>query len=82
MKYAFAALSALVALASAQAPKFLNSKFDVTEGEPFTLKYSGCESGCTIVIQKGVSTNLKAVQTLTCMSHPPPRLGAPRLGHV
>ncbi|KAJ6446020.1 3-phytase A [Purpureocillium lavendulum] len=64
MKYSLAFLSALVAAVAAK-PAFLNSAYEVTEGKPFTLKFSGCESGCTIVIQTGVSTNLKPVKTLT-----------------
>ncbi|KND95043.1 hypothetical protein TOPH_00112 [Tolypocladium ophioglossoides CBS 100239] len=65
MKYAFVALSALVAFVMADQPKFLNSQFQVTQGESFTLKFSGCETGCTIVLQTGTSNNLKDVKTLT-----------------
>ncbi|PNY20649.1 Uncharacterized protein TCAP_07333, partial [Tolypocladium capitatum] len=65
MKYAFVAFSALVASAMADQPAFLNSQFQVTEGTSFTLKFSGCASGCTIVVQTGSSNNLKDVETLT-----------------
>ncbi|RFU71731.1 fem1 protein, partial [Trichoderma arundinaceum] len=58
MKYSVAAVTAFVAAALAK-PQFLNSAFQVQEGKPFTLKYSGCDSGCTIVLQTGASSNLK-----------------------
>jgi hypothetical protein len=63
MKYSVAAVSALVAVALAK-PEFLNSSFQVQEGKPFTLEYSGCASGCEIVLQTGASTNLKDVKVL------------------
>lgn len=65
MKYSVAAVSALVAVALAK-PEFLNSKFEVQEGKPFTLEYSGCSDGCTITLQTGASSNLKDVKVLTC----------------
>ncbi|KAL6891152.1 hypothetical protein HDV57DRAFT_284834 [Trichoderma longibrachiatum] len=64
MKYSVAAVSALVAVALAK-PEFLNSKFEVQEGKPFTLEYSGCSDGCTITLQTGASSNLKDVKVLT-----------------
>lgn len=64
MKYSLAAISAFVALVVAK-PAFLNSAFDVQEGKPFEIKYSGCEGGCTIVLQNGKSDNTKDVETLT-----------------
>ncbi|KAL7913121.1 hypothetical protein GGI35DRAFT_476929 [Trichoderma velutinum] len=63
MKYSVAAVSAFVAVALAK-PEFLNSAFQVQEGKPFTLEYSGCSSGCEIVLQTGASTNLKDVKVL------------------
>jgi len=66
MKYSLAFISALAAAAAAK-PAFLNTAYQVVEGENFTLKYSGCDSGCTIVIQDGPSTNLKTVKTVTSM---------------
>jgi hypothetical protein len=68
MKYSVAAVSALVAVALAK-PEFLNSKFEVQEGQPFTLEYSGCSDGCTITLQTGKSTDLKDVKVLTSESH-------------
>lgn len=61
-------LSALAAIAAAagEKPKLLNSAYNLVEGEPFTFKYSGCESGCTLEVQTGPSTNLKTVKTITC----------------
>jgi hypothetical protein len=63
MKYSVAAVSAFVAVALAK-PEFLNSSFQVQEGKPFTLEYSGCAAGCEIVLQTGASTNLKDVKVL------------------
>ncbi|KAL6698573.1 hypothetical protein J3F84DRAFT_363290 [Trichoderma pleuroticola] len=63
MKYSVAAVSAVVAVALAK-PQFLNSAFEVQEGKPFTLEYSGCSSGCEILLQTGASTNLKDVKVL------------------
>lgn len=64
MKYTFATIAAFASVALAQ-PAFLNSKFDVQEGKPFTIKYSGCEGGCTITLQNGKSTDTKDVEVLT-----------------
>lgn len=64
MKYSVVSVAALATLVVAQ-PSFLNSAFDVQEGEPFTLNFSGCEGGCTIVLQNGESDDLKDVTTLT-----------------
>ncbi|KAL6809379.1 hypothetical protein GGI42DRAFT_350836 [Trichoderma sp. SZMC 28013] len=63
MKYSVAAVSAFVAVALAK-PEFLNSAFQVQEGKPFTLEYSGCSSGCEIVLQTGASSDLKDVKVL------------------
>lgn len=63
MKTSAVVLAASATLAMAQ-PKFLNTNFDVVPGEPFTLKFSGCDSGCKIVLLNGDSKNLKEVQTL------------------
>jgi hypothetical protein len=52
MKYSIVAASALVTMALAK-PAFTNLAFDIVEGEPFTLSYSGCDSGCTILLQQG-----------------------------
>lgn len=64
MKYTVVSVAALATLVAAQ-PAFLNSAFDVQEGQPFTLNFSGCENGCTIVLQNGESDDLKDYQTLT-----------------
>ncbi|KAH8170159.1 ser-Thr-rich glycosyl-phosphatidyl-inositol-anchored membrane family protein [Sarocladium implicatum] len=63
MKTSAVVLAASATLAMAQ-PKFLNTNFDVIPGEPFTLKFSGCESGCEIILLNGDSKDLKEVQTL------------------
>ncbi|KAM5355856.1 hypothetical protein ACJ41O_002502 [Fusarium nematophilum] len=64
MKYTLATLAALAGVVMAE-PKFLNTDFSVVEGKPFTIKYSGCEAGCTIVLQNGESDDLKDYKTLT-----------------
>ncbi|KAK5990679.1 hypothetical protein PT974_08948 [Cladobotryum mycophilum] len=64
MKYSIATLSALAAVVLAK-PEFLNSSFHVEEGQPFTLKFAGCETGCTILLQDGPSSNLRTVKTLS-----------------
>ncbi|CAG9938066.1 unnamed protein product [Clonostachys rosea f. rosea IK726] len=63
MKYS-AAVLAFAAAVAAQ-PAFLNTQFNVVTGQPFTLQYSGCEAGCTILLKSGPSGNLNTVQTLT-----------------
>ncbi|CAG9971437.1 unnamed protein product [Clonostachys byssicola] len=63
MKYS-AAVLAFAAAVAAQ-PAFLNTQFNVVTGQPFTLNYSGCEAGCTILLKSGPSGNLNTVQTLT-----------------
>jgi hypothetical protein len=63
MKYSLTALS-MAALAVAK-PAFLNTGFDVQEGEPFTLEFSGCEGGCTISLQHGPDDNLLDFKPLT-----------------
>lgn len=65
MKYSLTALS-MAALAVAK-PAFLNTAFDVQEGQPFTLEFSGCESGCTITLQHGPNENLLDFKPLTGM---------------
>ncbi|CAH0049597.1 unnamed protein product [Clonostachys solani] len=63
MKYS-AAVLAFAAAVAAQ-PAFLNTQFNVVTGQPFTLQYTGCEAGCTILLKSGPSGNLNTVQTLT-----------------
>ncbi|PTB43041.1 uncharacterized protein TrAFT101_001600 [Trichoderma asperellum] len=63
MKYSVAAVSALAATALAK-PSFTNVSFQVEVGQPFTLTFAGCSSGCTIELQTGASNNLKDVKTL------------------
>lgn len=62
-------LSAAAVVAMAK-PEFLNSSFDITPGQAFTLKYSGCSEGCDIVLVNGDSKNLKDVQTLVSTCSP------------
>ncbi|KAI9904831.1 hypothetical protein N3K66_001360 [Trichothecium roseum] len=46
-------------------PELLNTSYDVASGQPFTIKYSGCDGGCTITLENGPKDDLKPVQTLT-----------------
>lgn len=64
MKFTVATIAAL-AVAVAAKPAFLNTAFDVEQGEPFTLKYSGCDSGCTITLLNGDSKDLNDYKVLT-----------------
>jgi hypothetical protein len=64
MKYTIATVAAFATMALAQ-PAFTNTKFDLTEGKPYTITFTGCDSGCTIVLQNGESTDLKDYKTLT-----------------
>ncbi|KAJ4271879.1 hypothetical protein NW762_000588 [Fusarium torreyae] len=64
MKYTIATIAAFASVALAK-PAFLNTDFDLTEGKPYTVKFSGCDSGCTIVLQNGESDDLKDYKTLT-----------------
>lgn len=63
MKSSIAILGAAATLAVAK-PAFLNTDFDITPGEPFTLKFSGCSEGCDIILLNGDSGDLQEVQTL------------------
>lgn len=64
MKYSAAVISSFAALALAK-PEFLNSSFDVEEGVAFTLTYSGCDDGCTILLQNGPLEDRKDFVNLT-----------------
>lgn len=64
MKTSVALLAAAAGLAMAEQPKFLNTEFNLVAGEEFTLKFSGCESGCTIELLNGPPKNLKPVREL------------------
>lgn len=63
MKHSVAIVAAVAAVAMAE-PRFLNSDFDITAGEPFVLEFEGCEGGCDIILQNGPSDDLQDVQTL------------------
>lgn len=65
MKYSVAAVSALAATVLAK-PSITNLSFQVEVGQPFTITFAGCSSGCTIELQTGASNNLKDVKTLAC----------------
>jgi hypothetical protein len=63
MKYSLVALT--LATAVLAKPAFTNTAFDVQEGKPFQLTFTGCESGCTILLKNGPASDLKTVDTLT-----------------
>jgi hypothetical protein len=66
MKSTTFAVLASATLAMAK-PLLLNSAGDFEDleaGAEFPLKYSGCDSGCTITLETGPSTALKPVTTL------------------
>ncbi|KHO00018.1 extracellular matrix protein precursor [Metarhizium album ARSEF 1941] len=56
-------LSALVAFVAAQKPEFLNSNYQITENQPFNVKFSG-SSKYTISLQTGPRSDLKSLKTL------------------
>lgn len=64
MKYTTALLS--LAAAVAAKPSFTNVAFDVVEGKPFTLEFTGCTDSCSIWLQNGKSGDLQNVKELTC----------------
>lgn len=64
MKYIVATLAALASVALAK-PALTNTAFDVVEDKPFAITYSGCEAGCTIILQNGESDDLNDFETLT-----------------
>ncbi|KAI5466089.1 hypothetical protein BGZ63DRAFT_349352 [Mariannaea sp. PMI_226] len=64
MKFTLATFVTLAAAVVAK-PAFLNTNFDVQQNQPFTLKFSGCENGCTIVLLNGDSKDLHNYKTLT-----------------
>lgn len=71
MKQSIALLSAAAAIVSAAKPVLLNSSYSVTEGEPFTLTFEGCDAGCTITLETGPDEDsFKPVQTLTSKLRP------------
>ncbi|KAF7543500.1 hypothetical protein G7Z17_g10687 [Cylindrodendrum hubeiense] len=64
MKYSVATIAALATAAMAK-PVLLNTDYAAVIGTPFTIKFSGCDSGCTIILQNGNSKDLKDYETLT-----------------
>ncbi len=70
MKFSVGAVLAFAAAALAK-PVLLNSNYQITEGEPFTLKWNNAEGPVTITLMTGNDpNNLKKVTDLT--SKPPP----------
>ncbi|KAL2199904.1 Ser-Thr-rich glycosyl-phosphatidyl-inositol-anchored membrane family-domain-containing protein [Corynascus similis CBS 632.67] len=64
MKFSVGAVLAFAAAALAL-PKFTNSDFTITEGEPFTLKWTDAEGPVTITLKTGPEENLQTVTVLT-----------------
>lgn len=55
--WAFSAVTARV--------NFVNVEYDIEQGKPFTLRYEGCDSGCTITLMTGAASDLRDVEVLT-----------------
>lgn len=64
MKFSVGAILAFAAAVLAQ-PKFTNSDFTITEGEPFTLTWSNAQGPVTIKLKAGPETDLTTVRVLT-----------------
>lgn len=70
MKFSVSAVLAFAAAVLAQ-PVLLNSNYQITEGEPFTLKWDKAQGPVTITLMTGDSKNLKEVTVLTSKPRPP-----------
>lgn len=66
MKFPTAAVFAVLAAIAEAKVQFTNSNYDITEGDPFTLKWSGAEGPVTITVKSGPETNLKDVMVIDC----------------
>ncbi len=70
MKFSFAAVLAFAAAVLAK-PVLLNSAYQIEEGTPFTLKWSGADGAVTITLMTGTDpNNLKKVSDLTSKRPP------------
>lgn len=68
MKSPAATIAAVVATCAFAQPEFTNSEINPQEGQPFTLRFNGCDYGCTISLQTGPSPmSLSDIHTLTSM---------------
>ncbi|KAM0667331.1 hypothetical protein ACQRIU_003196 [Beauveria bassiana] len=66
MKLTSATIAAVVATGAFAQPEFTNSEINPQEGQPFTLRFNGCDNGCTISLQTGPSPmSLSDIHTLT-----------------
>ncbi|KAM3529559.1 hypothetical protein MY4038_005351 [Beauveria bassiana] len=66
MKSTAATIAAVVATCAFAQPEFTNSEINPQEGHPFTLRFNGCDNGCTISLQTGPSPmSLSDIHTLT-----------------
>ncbi|PMB65681.1 hypothetical protein BM221_007878 [Beauveria bassiana] len=66
MKSTAATIAAVVATCAFAQPEFTNSEINPQEGQPFTLRFNGCDNGCTISLQTGPSPmSLSDIHTLT-----------------
>lgn len=63
----FLAISAAISQVLA-APTLTNSDYDVSEGQAFTITWSGASGPVTLLLKDGASTNLQTVSTLACKS--------------
>jgi uncharacterized membrane protein YraQ (UPF0718 family) len=67
MKFSVSAVLAFAAAVLAQ-PVLLNSNYQITEGEPFTLKWGNAQGPVTVTLMTGPSTNLQEVTDLVSKS--------------
>lgn len=63
MKYTIPVLSLATAIVAR--PAFTNNDYNVVSGEPFTLEFTGCGTGCTIILRNGAEGDLQDVRELT-----------------
>ena len=76
MKVSNAAVLTLAAVGAADLARFLNTNFDLREGEDFTLKYTNCDDGeCSIFLYGLEAGSMKNFGNLTCAYH---SLGVPQ----
>ncbi|OAA35328.1 extracellular matrix protein precursor [Beauveria brongniartii RCEF 3172] len=66
MKFTAATIAAVVVTGAFAQPEFTNRNIDPQEGQPFTLRFNGCDNGCTITLQTGPDPmSLSDIHTLT-----------------
>jgi hypothetical protein len=66
MKFTLAAVGLLAS--SVAAVQFDNSAYNVQQGQPIVLKWSGASGPVTITLKNGPNSNLGTVTTIDCRS--------------